>query len=292
MDKDLLKLYQEYTELTAKIEPMRVEYNFLVTDIVNKQQEQKSVEKSIDSLRSGLQQERSTFETRRDSETIKINSDKLACDSRKNEQLAKYTEENAQLEAEKEMLQKKIKELQKTHDDLSKDNVTLLKENVRIKKENTEYAESYNFKVSQIRDMEESVKSRELALEAGEKELKKQQIVLKKDTDRYTTLKAEVEKKTNDANTMYLDAIKRGEEIYMKENDVANKLQKIEEKKAETEATYTKSKELMQVIEEKELAINKKISEFQDEKFKFLVLMKQKGIKKSDIDELDKDFNL
>lgn len=115
---------------------------------------------------------------------------------------------------------------------------------------------------------------------------------MKKDTERYTTLKDEVEKKTNDMNTMYIDTMKRGEEIYMKENEINNKMMEVEEKKSETEATYAKSKELMQVIEEKELAMNKKISEFQDEKFKFLVLMKQKGIKKSDIDELDKDFNL
>lgn len=140
--------------------------------------------------------------------------------------------------------------------------------------------------------MEESIKIRGEVLEAGEKELKRQQIVLKKDNDRYTILKDEVEKKTQETNVVYLETIERGEEIYMKENEINNKLQAMEEKKADTEATYIKSKELMQVIEEKELSINKKISEFQEEKFKFLVLMKQKGIKKSDIDELEKDFNL
>lgn len=48
----------------------------------------------------------------------------------------------------------------------------------------------------------------------------------------------------------------------------------------------------MHQVTEKELEVNKKISEFQDEKYKFLILMKQKGIKKSDIDQLDKEFNI
>lgn len=292
MDKDLLRLCQEYTELAAKYKPIRIEYNFLMSDIENKKQEHKSIEKSIDSLRSWLQKERTAFETWRDEQVVYINNEKVACDSRKNEQLAKYTQENTQLEVEQEMRKNRIKEWQKTFSELSKENDALTKENARIKKENAEYAESYNFKVSQIKEMEESIKIRGEVLEAGEKELKRQQIVLKKDNDRYTILKDEVEKKTQETNVVYLETIERGEEIYMKENEINNKLQAMEEKKADTEATYIKSKELMQVIEEKELSINKKISEFQEEKFKFLVLMKQKGIKKSDIDELEKDFNL
>lgn len=182
--------------------------------------------------------------------------------------------------------------MQSEFDRTAQNNKALLQENARLKNENVEYAEHHSSQLAAIKDTSDLLDQKKKDVLALEKEVLSRELRLGQDTEKYLALKDDVDARTAAVNAMYLETMKRGEDIIMKENEINNKMQATEEKKADTEATYIKSKDLMQAIEEKELSINKKISEFQEEKFKFLVLMKQKGIKKSDIDDLEKDFNL
>lgn len=92
---------------------------------------------------------------------------------------------------------------------------------------------------------------------------------------------------------------KMASELNEKSLEIDKNYQILIDKEATEKEAYLSAKkekllteEKIQELRSKEQEIAKTITEFQEEKYRFLVIMKQREIKKTDLDKLDKDFNL
>lgn len=82
-----------------------------------------------------------------------------------------------------------------------------------------------------------------------------------------------------------------------KENEIQRKqldkdLEKNSKLLQEIETKGGKLAEKMEDLKTREWELAKNITEFRETKYQFLVIMKQKGISKLDIDKLDKEFSI
>lgn len=292
LESDKVKLYKELADLSEKVTPLRNEYNFIVTDLPEKQEKHDSLIKSINTIQSeyaALKESISSYEI---IEKAKIDSELLALHSKKKEEIIVLDSKAKDIQDSilllQDTIQKEVKELAVIRKEYDSKIVWL--ENIKLqelqaKNNLDEYIKKYNQLV--IED-----KERANVLDKKEKEINNKEKQVTNNESKYLKIKSEAEEKIKIMENMMFDLTKREEQVSKWKADIERREIKLKEDKDNIEKTHIESKEIMQTITEKELQINKNISDFQDEKYKFLVLMKQKEIKRGDIDKLDKEFNL
>lgn len=292
MDLDIAKQYKEYEEITSKLTPLRNEYNFIVTDIVPRQDEYNKIVKLIQENRTVIEKDKQDRERQKQKEIEQLNASKMAFDSEKNREIKEIIIKTSKAQDEFALLTKNNEELQNDIVKNTKENNDLIKSisenNIRLPKLENEY----NNKLKEYNSMKEYVSTKDMELSNREKDIIKKEKEIEKNTIKYNKIKYDAENSVGDMQKMMLESIKKEETLLKLQADIDRKLIVLKEKEQTNTKILEDAKSDINTITQKELEINKKISEFQDEKFKFLVLMKQKGIKKSDIDQLEKDFTL
>lgn len=285
-------LYKELAEISEKITPLRNEYNFIVTDIPDKRKEHDNLTKNIWDLRAEIQETKEQLEQYRKWEKAKIDSDIMALSSKKKQEIATLDNRYIELQGNIELLQGAIEKEGRLLADIRQeyDKKKMLIDDIKIQeREAKNNIEEYNKKHNQLLLDD---KQRASILDSKEKELNLKEKQLNDNEKKYIKIKWDAEGKIKVMETMMFELTQREEKSLKMQADIERRETQIREKQEHLDKTHIEAKEMMQMITEKELKINKNISDFQDEKYKFLVLMKQKEIKRTDIDKLDKEFNL
>lgn len=292
LEAEKAKLYKELVEISEKLTPLRNEYNFITTDIPEKTKEYDKLIKDIWQLRVNIQIEKELLAQYKEEEKAKIDSNIMALSSKKKQYIEQLNNSIKELQDNiillENTLQKEEKELaviRKEYEDKTVWLWNIKLQEIQAKNNLDEYIKKHNQLI--IED-----KERTDILDKKEKEISNKEKQVTNNEKKYLKIKWEAEEKVNIMESMMFDLTKREEDVRKKEADIERREIKLKEDKEDIEKTHIESKEIMQTITEKELQINKTISDFQDEKYKFLVLMKQKEIKRTDIDKLDKEFNL
>lgn len=292
MDFDLLKLYKEYEELNAKLSPLRTEYNFLIEDIEKKRTEHETFLKSISSIKESVEKEKSELQQKIDKFNIDMENAKKSFDINKNKEVELY---NKQLNVSKDELvniDKQIKEKTILSNKLSIDIIEQEKKLELLKIENWEYSQIIIKNTEDNKKTIEELKQKKQDLKDTQKEFEEKQEQFKKDEEKWKRLKENIDidnknisKYRSELEQKTLENNKQLELIQVKQDEL-----KQSEKSAQKTLEETESK--LSELKWKETEIAKKITEFQEEKYRFLVIMKQRDIKKTDLDKLDKDFTL
>lgn len=292
MDLELARKYKEYTDLVEKITPLRTEYGFLVSDIPAKQKELESIIKSIADSKSQFVLEKEQREIENNKEREAINASKVAWDKEKDKQKKLLAEEVEQLSTQKDILIDSNKNKSSIYSELSNKIDAWEKRLLEIEKIELESKWKYEQKLKEV-----EAKENELAESIADHNkrmllLEKREVVVDAKEKNYLSIKDHVEAKGKEQWEKELEQEKIWKELANREKEIDKKLATITEKEDNAKEILNSNKEALHQLTEKELTINKRISEFQDEKFQFLVLMKQKWIKKADIDQLEKEFIL
>lgn len=292
MDLELARKYKEYTDLVEKITPLRTEYGFLVSDIPTKQKELESITKSITDSKLQFNIEKEQREIENNKEREAISASKVAWDSEKDRQKKLLVEEVEQLSNQKIELIEFNKKQNAIHSEISNKIGIWESKLLEIEKIELESKWKYELKLKEVEAKEktlaESIADHNKRMSA----LEKREVVVDAKEKNYLAIKDHVEAKGKEQWEKELEQDKREKELSSREKETDKKLATIIEKEDNAKEMLNSNKEALHQLTEKELTINKRISEFQDEKFQFLVLMKQKWIKKADIDQLEKEFTL
>lgn len=281
--------WKEYT--LAEIDQLRNEFVYLSETVEKLSQEKVALEKSKKTLNEDIIKEKESFDAYKESENNRIiqefdqREQKIKYDMLDIEQKRKELESliKESIEIKKTVDEKTLllisqeRSLEKKHNDYMKLQESITKENENEKKHILlEREELLTIRNSTNEMIQENSRMIELfSKERAQRE--KDRIIYERDIEELKSIKK--------YTTESLVDLKNKESIILdKEKEINLSLKKlsIEEEKNKSEK---------EEIHRKELALIKKITDFQEEKHSFYLLMKRQGIKKSDIDELEKEFN-
>jgi len=292
MDFDLLKQYKEYEDLQAKLAPLRTEYSFLIEDIEKKRKEYEVVLKSISSVKDSvtkgseqLERDRKDFDARIQSERKQLEDEWLRNKLSKQSDLDKFDKQLDKIEEDILIGNDTINRLDKETSDKTKQLESL-------KIEVLEYSWVLEKQNKENQEIIEKLKNEKQLLNDRQKEMNEKEMLFKKHEEIYNKYKSE-----NNIESEKLS--KMASELNEKSLEIDKNYQILIDKEATEKEAYLSAKkekllteEKIQELRSKEQEIAKTITEFQEEKYRFLVIMKQREIKKTDLDKLDKDFNL
>lgn len=293
MQKVTRELYilngKEYT--LSEIDQLRNEFVYLSETVEKLLNDKERLEWS----KKALNDEISTINKNKD---IEINSKEQSYLQMFNDKNKELSDRQSFVESEEKRLIWLLSEYNKIKEQIDIDTVDIISKRESFEKEHKEYMyKQYNIQ------KENEEKSKSLLLEKEEiKALKnstnetlqeniktielynKEKQQREKEKKLYSQELEELKKVKEYVNTALL-------ELSKKENILKDKEKEIE-KSLETETKLKEeNKSYLSDIPSKEMDLMKKITEFQEEKYKFFMIMKQKWIKKNDLDQLEKDFN-
>lgn len=292
LETEKAKLYKELAEISEKLTPLRNEYNFITTDLPSKKIEYEKYIDGINSMKQEYQQEKQILSDYKNIEKSKIDSDILEYKKKKLEEIKILEDKYQEIEIAHKNILWLIDKDEKTLWSIRKELTDKQSELLSIQKKEIESKNKYDEYITKHNNLLIIDKNRKQELIKKENDIEKKEKQLRADTEKYESIYKETNERIKVMESMMFELTKKEEDIRKNKADIERREIKLQEKHNDIEKTHIESKEIMQQITEKELHINKTISDFQDEKYKFLVLMKQKEIKRSDIDKLDKEFNL
>lgn len=292
MQEEIAKLYKDYNEILEKVIPLRDEYNFLVFNVWPKKDEYETYVSKLQALRDSILMEQEMRDNEKAKATLKLEQDKIEFDHYKNSVNATLNDERASLEIEVRDLEHQKDTASKKLLDIEKQHTEYLRKIENMKAEHVEYMEIQKAEKDKI---SESKKSLVLLQQETDAKLLQLEIVNKENKTgyaRFEKIKKDAEIKASLVSEYLTTQIENERRIDAKVREQEAKLQEINTLSEENEKKLLSLKERVQEISEKEIWIIQKINEFKQEKFNFLTAMKSNNIKKSDIDKLDKEFNL
>lgn len=281
--------WKEYT--LAEIDQLRNEFVYLSETVENLNTDKERLELSKKLLNENI----TKINEKKDIEINKKEQEYLKMFDNKNKELS---EKILFVKSEEERLSSIINEYNTTKKQIDKETIEIINKKELIEKQHKEYT-----KEQQAIKQENEEKHKLLSLEKEEiialknatnetlQENKKtielynrEKAQREKDKEMYTKEIEHLKEIKEYVNTKTIELSNQENMLLKKEKDV-NKSIESETKLKEDNKSY------LLEIQSKEMDLMKKITEFQEEKYKFFMIMKQKGIKKVDLDKLEKDFN-
>lgn len=292
MDKDLLRLYAEYEKYNTELPWLRNEYIFLVEGIEKQNKELSIINASISSNKNIIETERGKLlQDKEDFEEAK-KSEWIVRDNKKKTEQDDINNTIKQKQEDMKYIDNQIKEKQTELERLSKEVYAQEKKLELLKIENAEYSDIIKKQtdenknsIEQLKIENENINEKIKEFETKQEEYKRQEEIFIINKENNTKDIKKLQEMSAILETKSLDINKTLELIHIKEEEQNNA-------RKSAEATKNQLDEKLSTIEWKEMEIAKIISDFQEEKYRFLVIMKQRDIKKTDLDKLDKDFNL
>lgn len=230
MDLEIAKLYKEYADISEKLTPLRNEHNYISVDILKKRDEQEAATSILVSIKKESEQARKDIDEYVKSEKNRIDS--YVADSIKSidKRLLDKQLEISQLE---DSSSKAISDQNKAEKLLLQ--ATLELQKIELKKQASmktlkEYETVYNDKIEELAERESKIVSKENNIETLAKEIKSEKNIAEKGIAKYTKLKEDVEAKETATQNMYLDQIKREQEIMKRELEIEKKLATVADK--------------------------------------------------------------
>lgn len=282
--------WKEYT--LEQLDQLRAEYNFLVSDIEEKEKYKGRLEKNIIKCGDIIRKEREDFEE----EKRKIIFENNKLKKELEDKIKSVDTEIKEKETKNNILLEEIKKQQSILDDKSReilqDTSLLLEEKEEFERKSWEVLSSIDEREKQIKIDRKKAKEmldewkrlikeyedKKKMIDEWEKEYKRQKEWLATQHEEINVKWAVIEKtqKENSIERKQLDKdIEKNAKMLQ---DIDSKSSKLEEK--------------LEDLKNREWELAKNITEFRETKYQFLVIMKQKGISKLDIEKLDKEFSI
>lgn len=281
---------KEYT--LEQLDQLRTEYNFLVSDIQEKQNNKEKLEldivKSIEIIQKAKQdreQEKNTiiFENEKLKKYLQDKIDVLDIDIKQKES------DNRKMSAEIKIQQQS---LDAKWSDLVRDNRLLLDDKAKFEDEKKLVLSDIDAREKQLKSDSKKAKEK---LEEGLRLLKEydaKKLAIQGWEERYKKQNDELQEQREDLSIKWAVVEKNKKENEIQRKQLDKDLEKNSKLLQEIETKGGNLAEKMDDLKTRGWELAKNITEFRETKYQFLVIMKQKGISKLDIDKLDKEFSI